>query len=301
MNTTHLKFFVEVAEHQSITKAAKALNLTQPAVTRGILQLEEELQVSLFDRMPRSMHLTRFGESYLRHVRAVFAQLQNAQAELRHLADSPIDEIVIGAGPTWLMGVLPEVLGEFTRNNPNVTIRVRGGYDKQLSEMLDRGEVSFILSDTNKAQINDDMVEIPLIHCEYIVACRKNHPLAGRAKVPLSELLDYPWAMPDQAERALARLTGIYFAESLNAPEPLIRSTSLSFILRLLGASDTLTFVVKSSLRQLHSGKLAIVDVDHVLPTRNAGIVRRKDDWESPVVANLVQLLCRYCKKNPNQ
>lgn len=296
-----MKFFVAVAEHQSITKAAKALNITQPAVTRGILQLEEELEVSLFDRLPRSMHLTRFGESYLRHVQAVFVQLDNARAELRHLADSPIDEIVIGAGPTWLMGVLPEVLGEFTRNNPNVTIRIRGGYDKQLSEMLYRGEVSFILSDTNNSQLMSNLVEIPLIHCEYVVACGKAHPLAGRKKVQLHELLEYPWAMPDQAERALARLTGIYLAQSLYAPEPLVRSTSLSFILRLLGTSDTLTFVVRSSLKQLQSGKIAVVDVDHVLPTRTAGIVKRKDEWESPVVANLVQQLRRYCEKNPNQ
>ncbi len=301
MNNTHLKFFVEVAEHQSITKAAKALNITQPAVTRGILQLEEELQVSLFDRLPRSMHLTRFGESYLRHVQAVFVQLDNARAELQHLADSPTDEIVIGAGPTWLMGVLPEVLGEFTRNNPNVTIRIRGGYDKQLSEMLYRGEVSFILSDTNNSQLMSNLVEIPLIHCEYVVACGKKHPLAGRKKVQLRELLEYPWAMPDQAERALARLSGIYLAQSLNAPEPLVRSTSLSFILRLLGTSDTLTFVVRSSLKQLQSGKIAVVDVDHILPTRNAGIVKRKDEWESPVVADLVQQLRRYCEKNPNQ
>lgn len=301
MNNTHLKFFLKVAEHQSITKAAKALNITQPAVTRGILQLEEELQVSLFDRMPRSMHLTRFGESYRRHVQAVFVQLENARAELRHLTDSPIDEIVIGAGPTWLMGVLPEVLGEFTRSHPNVTIRIRGGYDKQLSEMLYRGEVSFILSDTNHSQQMSNLVEIPLIQCEYVVACGKAHPLAGRKKVQLRELLEYPWAMPDQAERALSRLTGIYLAQSLHAPEPLVRSTSLSFILRLLGTSDALTFVVRSSLKQLQSGRIAVVDVDHILPTRNAGIVKRRDEWESPAVADLVQQLRCYCEKNPNQ
>ena len=61
MNLTHLKFFITVAEHGSTTKAAEVLHITQPAVTRGIRQLEDELTVELFERLPRAMRLTRFG------------------------------------------------------------------------------------------------------------------------------------------------------------------------------------------------------------------------------------------------
>lgn len=299
MNHTHLKFFLEVAEKQSITRAAEALNVTQPAVTRGIHQLEEELQVKLFDRMPRTMRLTRFGESYLRHVRAIFVQFENARAELAYIANAPIKELVIGAGPTWLMGVLPTVLGEFSRNYPNVSVRVRGGYDQQLLAMLERGEVSMILSDTNSSQLAANLVEEPLIHCQYAVVCRKGHPLAERKKVSLKELLNYPWAMPDQAERALSRLQGLCLAESLDAPVPLVRSTSLGFILRFLGKSNALSFVVRSSLDHVQAGKITAVDVNQVLPMRYAGIIRRSDDWESPVVAALAELLRKDCKKIP--
>lgn len=301
MNHTHLKFFREVAAQQSITKAAEALNVTQPAVTRGIRQLEEKLQVELFDRLPRAMRLTRFGESYLRHVNVIFSQFDSARAELAHLQNAPEEELVIGAGPTWLMGVLPIVLGEFSRSYPNVSIRVRGGYDKQLFGMLERGEVSMVLSDTSGTRIGENLIEEPLIHCEYVVACRKGHPLAEREKVPLSELLNYAWAMPDQAERALGRLQGLYQAESLNAPVPLIRSTSLGFILRFLGKSDALSFVVRSSLDRAQPDRITSVDVNQVLPIRHAGIVRRSDDWDSPAVVALTDLLRRNCKKNPIQ
>ena len=62
MNLTHLKFFIAVAEHGSTTKAAEVLHITQPAVTRGIRQLEDELKVALFERLPRAMRLTRVDD-----------------------------------------------------------------------------------------------------------------------------------------------------------------------------------------------------------------------------------------------
>lgn len=301
MNLTHLKFFIAVAEHGSTTRAAEALHITQPAVTRGIRQLEDELKVELFERLPRAMRLTRFGKGYLRHAQAVFVQLENARDEMRHLADNPVEDVVIGAGPTWLMGNLPAIVGKLTRNYPNVSVRVRGGYDQQLLAMLNRGEVAFILTETSGAHFPADLVQEPLIHCDYVVVCRRNHPLAARKKVPLSDLLSFPWAMPDQAVNALERLEGIFSGESLRAPTPHIRSTSLSFILKLLSTSDALAFVVRSSLGEIAPDRITTVDVDRQMPVRHAGIVKRQAAWESPVVRVLIEMLRADCKMNPVQ
>jgi hypothetical protein len=93
---------------------------------------------------------------------------------------------------------------------------------------------------------------------------------------PLSDLLEFPWAMPDQAVSAMDRLKGIYLAESLLPPEPQIRSTSLIFILRLLGSSNALSFVVRSSLADAEQNDIIALDVDHKLPVRYAGIVKRR-------------------------
>ncbi|MDE0112792.1 MAG: LysR family transcriptional regulator, partial [Albidovulum sp.] len=196
MKLNQLKYFIAVAEAGSTTKAAEILNLTQPAITRGILQLEMEIGVKLFERLPRSMRLTRFGEAYLRHARSVFVQLDNAQAEMGYLLENPVEEIVIGAGPTWLRATLPEVISDLSRAYPEVSIRVRGGYDEQLLTMLDRGEVAFVLTETSRNRMRSDLEQEPLIKCEYVVAGRRRHPLAGNRKVKLSQLLNYPWAMP---------------------------------------------------------------------------------------------------------
>lgn len=301
MKLTQLKYFIAVAEAKSTTKAAKILNLTQPAVTRGIRQLEAELGIELFVRLPRSMRLTRFGEAYLKHARAIFVQLENAQAEISYLEKNPVEEIVIGAGPTWLRSLLPEVVGDFSREFPDVSIRVRGGYDQQLLSMLDRGEVAFVLTETSNEKPQTSHTQEPLIYSEYVVAARKDHPLATLKQVTLEQLLKFPWAMPDQAASALDRLHGLYLTSSLPAPEPQIKSTSLNFILKLLTRSDALSFVVKSSLDEKLWQEVIPLSVDTVMPVRHAGIVKRSDSWQSPVVEQLVSRLRASCIENPEQ
>lgn len=117
----------------------------------------------------------------------------------------------------------------------------------------------------------------------------------------MEDLLQFPWAMPDQAVNALERLEGIFSMESLPAPVPHIRSTSLSFILKLLSTSEALAFVVRSSLGEIASDRIITVDVNRQMPTRHAGIVKRKAVWESPVVSDLIEMLRVDCKMNPVQ
>ena len=277
------------------------LNLTQPALTRGIRQLESELGVTLFQRLPRSMRLTRFGESFRRHAQSVFVQLEDARAELNHLSQRMDEEILIGAGPTWLMGSLPEIAGQISRRYPHVAIKVRGGYDRQLIHMLRSGEVEFILTEISRSPDLADVRQEPLVHSRYVVACGRNHPLAKERRISLERLLEFPWAMPDQSVNAHERLNGVFRSENLSPPVPLLQSTSLSFILRLLERSDALAFVVESSVIGGPRNSIVALDVDHQLPVRYAGIVQRPDSWISPASAALLEELRNHCRKNPIQ
>lgn len=301
MNLTHLRYFIVISEVGTITQAAQVLNVTQPAVTRGLKLLESELGVALFERHPRKMHLTRYGKGFLRHARIVFSQLENASSEIRHMLEIPVQEILIGAGPSWLTGELPSVVGELLRIYPEVSVRVRSGYDEQLRDMLTKGELAFVLTELSNDGVPDELEQEPLIECDYIVVCRKGHPLSSLKNVKLEQLLDYTWAMPDQAHRALDRLHGIFQSENLAFPQALVRSTSLSFILKFLETTDALSFVVRSSLEQHERLRLLAVNIDHQLPSRSAGIIRRKNSWESPPVEECIRLLREKCANRPIQ
>ncbi len=301
MNFNQLRYFLSVAETGSVTRSAEAMHLSQPALTRGIRHLEQELGVELFQRLPRAMRLTCFGESYLRHARSIFVQLENAQAELTQMSAGTKDEIVIGAGPTWIMGSLPEIAGKISRTHPNSTVRVRSGYDKQLIQMLRNGEVDFILTEMSRDPGRDDLTQEPLIHCRYVVACRSGHPLAHETRVGLERLLSFPWAMPELALSAEDRLAGLFRSQNLPPPAPLLQSTSLSLILRFLEASEALSFVVESTVYAAHNQSIVAVEVDLELPVRHAGIVMRPNSWISPATRALIGELRAHCARNPFQ
>lgn len=301
MNLNQLRYFLSITKTGSVTRSAEELNLTQPALTRGIRKLEEELGVELFKRLPRAMLLTRFGDAFYRHAQSVFVQLENAQSELQHLAKRTEDEIVIGAGPTWLMGRLPHILTDVLSRFPNTGISVRSGFDQQLREMLRSGEIELALTEVSDDPYNSDLAQESLICARYVIACGENHPLARKKRVKLSQLLNFPWALPDFAFSAQERLAGLFRAQGLAAPTPLIRSTSFNFILRMLEISDALSFVVESSLGAHQRNSVVAVDIDHELPSRHAGIVLRQDSWISPVTNELIKALRLDCLQHPLQ
>ena len=301
MNLNQLRYFLSIANTGSVTRSAEELNLTQPALTRGIRNLEEELGVELFRRLPRAMVLTRFGEAFCRHAQSIFVQLENAQSELQHLSRRTESEIVIGAGPTWLMGRLPPILNDVLSRFPNTGISVRSGFDQHLREMLRSGEVDLVLTEISSDPENDDLVQEALISARYAIACGAHHPLAKRKKVRLAQLLHYSWALPDHAFSAQERLTGLFGAQGIPAPTPLIRSTSLDFILRMLETSDVLSFVVESTIGPSRGNSIVAVDIDQELPTRHAGIVLRRDSWVSPVTNDLIETVRADCRVHPWQ
>ena len=301
MNFNQLKYFISIAKTRSVTRSAEELHLSQPALTRGIRQLEQELGVDLFERLPRAMRLTRFGESYLRHAQSVFVRLENAQAELEHMSQKSEDELVIGAGPSWIHGCLPQIAGQMSRTFPDVAIRIRSSYDQQLTTLLREGEVEFILTEISSDRDKKDLVQEPLISCPYVVVARADHELATDAGITLERLLDFPWAMPDLALSAQDRLVGLFRSQNLPAPTPLFRSTSFGFIMRVLETTDALSFVVSSSLKMSGSGQVVALDLAQDMPVRHAGIVSRTDSWASPVTEAWIGTLRDYCASHPVQ
>lgn len=301
LNLNQLRYFLSIAKTGSVTRSAEELNLTQPALTRGIRNLEDELGVELFKRLPRAMLLTRFGDAFCRHAQSIFVQLENAQSELRHLSKRTEDEIIIGAGPTWLMGRLSHILTDVISRFPSIGISVKNGFDQHLREMLRSGEVDLVLTEVSSDPDNSDLVQEALISAKYAIVCGEKHPLARKRKVKLAQLLNFPWALPDFAFSAQERLAGLFGAQGIPAPSPLIRSTSLDFILRMLETSDVLSFVVESTIGPSRGNSIVAIDIDHELPTRHAGIILRRDSWINPVTIDLIETVRKDCLEHPRQ
>ncbi|CAM4386599.1 LysR family transcriptional regulator [Palleronia rufa] len=275
MDTRHLRFFVAVVEAGSITRAAEALNISQPALTVGVRNLEAELDAQLFDRLPRGVRMTSTGEALYRHARTVFTQIEDARTEIETIKRLVKHEVRIGVGPIWLRQYLPGIVARMTRAHPGYEIIVRGGYEQSLFSMLRTGEIEFALTEIADTSTENAFVTQVLTTDRYSVLCRKGHPLTGHGPISLAELEAFHWAMPDQADYAKRRLNGLFHAQNLPAPMISLRSDSLRFITHVLLESDMLSFVVLTGSDDNLGSNLQVLETQVELPSRSAGIVRR--------------------------
>lgn len=279
MNLQNLQYLVSVAETGSVTRSAELLRMTQPALSRGLAALEEELGARLFDRLPRTMKLTVFGEAMVRRAQTIFRQIEDAKHEIRHLQQHETTEVIIGSGPIWLTQLLPEAIDRTVRQMPAISVSVTGGFERQLAELVRRGQADFILTELTDDPEFADLASEPLARADYAVIARRGHPLAGAHDIDLRDLLRFQWVMPSHAVNAQKRLDGLFQIDGLTPPVAHIRSTSMGFITRFLEETDSLTFAVRSVLP--NSPGLAPLALGRAMPSRQTGVQRRPDGWLS--------------------
>lgn len=125
MELRHLKYFLAVAETQNIRSAAKKVHVTQPAISRKIKELEDELGVQLFDRLPKGLSLNKAGKVYQKHLGAIFRQIEDANAKVRQFAKTEYGSLALGA-PDFILwqGEVTNQINHFRIDNPQVELEV---------------------------------------------------------------------------------------------------------------------------------------------------------------------------------
>jgi len=286
-----LEYFLTIAEHRSFTAAAVELNITQPALTKSIRLLEDELGVQLFRRLPRGVELTPYGASLARHARAVRVQVKDAISEIQSLRSGISGRISIGAGPAWLRRLLPSAVGELVRERPLVRVRIVGGFDEAILRDLRLGEIDAALVEVPSSEESGDLDVHPLTSDELVVACRKGHPLTQRDEVRISDLLTARWALPPRATRSRRRLDSLFISRELPPPEAVVETESGAFLLALVRESDALTYTTRRTLEQADAADLLGLEVPELAADRVAGFITRKGQTMSPPLAVLFAAL----------
>src|SRR5215813_6825042 len=127
LNLDQLRAFVEVVERGSFTAAAKELNLTQPAVTHQIQELERRFQVSLVERFGKRAYLTQAGEKLIEHARSLLDEDSRTQVTMRRFGDGWLGRVRVGTSKTLLMYVLPPILRQLKTDHPQLEINLKTG------------------------------------------------------------------------------------------------------------------------------------------------------------------------------
>ncbi|UXC16883.1 MULTISPECIES: LysR family transcriptional regulator [Comamonas] len=194
MDFVRLQYFMAVAQAQSYSKAAAALNLSQPTLSRQVQLLEAELGQPLLERHGRGVRLTESGKAMLAHGRSISAAVDAAKADMAARLQSPRGKVRLGLPPLVASLVTPDVVQQFLQACPDASIIVEESLSIRLREWLlaDRLDVAVLFDPSPTPQLlTEPLAREPLV----LISTR---PLPERVKV--AQLVDYPLVLPSRPQ-----------------------------------------------------------------------------------------------------
>jgi DNA-binding transcriptional LysR family regulator len=192
MDIDALRYFAAAAKEEHFGRAADALAISQPALSRSIARLEEFYGVALFERDGRGIRITRSGRALLRRVERVIAELEDARRELHDLSEERRSRpIALGFFATLGMHAVPDAIRGFRDGHPDAEFRLLQGPGPLLQQRLMSGEIDLCLSSPRFAEVAVEW--LPLWDEELVALVPDTHRLAGRETLELLELANDPF------------------------------------------------------------------------------------------------------------
>ena len=263
MNLNHLAIFHAVARAGSMTLGAERLDISQPAVSKQVQELERALGVPLFDRIGRRVHLSRAGEILADYAGRLFTLAHEAEEAMADVRAVGRGRLVIGASTTIGTYLLPCVVAEYWRRHPRVELLVQIENTEQVHRRLAGHELDLGL--TEGLVENEELAAEVFHQDELVMIAAPGHRLAGQPPVPLSAVREEPFVLREPGsgtraveERALARLKlPVRVAMALGSTEAIKRvvaeGVGLAIVSRLAVSAecdaDTLVVLPVAGLR----------------------------------------------------
>ncbi|MDB4991205.1 MAG: transcriptional regulator [Myxococcaceae bacterium] len=213
-----------VARHGSIRKAAKELHVVSSALNRRILDLEEELGSTLFERLPRGVRPSAAGELFLAYVRRSLRDLEMVGSQIESLRGLGRGQVRVAVAESVTGHLLPSAIAQFQSEHPGVAFHVWIDGPKRLLDALVGDEADLILTHTLAEHAEVSMLAAK--NQGFCALVAPDHPLATRASVKLSDCLAYPVALPDQSLAARALIDRVMLRSSFKF-EPSLVSNSV--------------------------------------------------------------------------
>ncbi|QMV41902.1 LysR family transcriptional regulator [Cohnella cholangitidis] len=243
MEMLQLKYFQTVARLEHMTKAAEQLQIAQPSLSKTIARLEETVGVPLFDRQGRQIRLNQFGRTFLERVDRAFRELEEGGREIRDMAGLHRGSVKLGVSIT---SVLPELIGAFVKQYPQVHFRQTLGTTSAMKRQLEEGEIDLCISSI--PIISPELEWKELMTEEIFIAVSPEHALADRESIHLHELgqesfisMNVGFAFRDLTDQ-LCSQTGFKPAITFEVDEP-------EGIVRLVGQGLGIAFLPALGLK----------------------------------------------------
>lgn len=288
----HLDCLVAVAQTRHLGKAALKLNLTQPAVSKTLTELEAILGVQLLERNRQGTQLTADGDIFLLHAVTVLDALNAAKVALG-TAQAPQHEVVqIGALPTVAPDLLPHVFNVFRLSHPQARVVVRTATNAELVQLLKAGEVDFALARIADPEMLAGL-SFELLYVEPLaLVVRSGHRLAGKSAVSLNEVLPFPLVVSARGTTPRHTTESYFRSRGMKLPSNCLETLSVSLARQVVLQSASVWFVPLGAVRaDLARGDLVLLDAVTAGTEEPVGLLRRSEGVATPAALACMGLL----------
>lgn len=283
LKTRQLMLLIAIEEHGNIHRAAESLNMSQPAASKLLKDLEDLIGVPLFERLPRGMRPTWYGESMIRHARVALASLGEAGAEIEALKAGHAGNVAIGAIAGPAMTLLPPTLARLDQAHPDLRVSVLVESSDVLLEQLSQNRIDLMVGRLFPRHDKRNLHYEPIAEEDVCAIARPGHPLLSRRKPGLEELAKLPWLVPPEGSVLRHRFELMFQSAGLNAPRRVTATAALVLLPRLLQDSDRLAVVPVDVARHYAAhGMAEIVPVELSCRMDSFGFITRTDWLLSP-------------------
>ncbi|WP_185205977.1 LysR family transcriptional regulator [Chryseobacterium sp. C3] len=284
-----LKVFHTVASRSSFTKASEELNISQPAVTKHIKEIENQLNTKLFDRKGTSIQLTQSGKILFEYAEKIRNIYRDLEFEIHQINQKHRGKLIIGASTTVAQYILPEILAKFKSYYKDIKIELITHNTEMVSELLKDGKIDLGIIEGESQSAYFDYQKFKAD--EIVLVAKANHPLVNKT-LNVKDLYELELVLREQGSGSLEFIQnrlkekGIVI-ENLNVVMQLGSSESIK---NYLLHSDALAFLsVSTILNELKNNQLTIIDVKNFSIERNFHFILPKGEQ-----SELIRLFLKF-------
>lgn len=238
MRLEQLRHLLAIAEAGSLRKAAGVLGISQPALTKSVRQLEDELQAPLLTRTPRGVVLTEYGRVVVARGRTVFIEIDRIAEELEDLRGERGGRVRFAVSPIAATALVPAALARFRKSHPDVEVTVVDGLYPKILPLIREREIDFAIGPLPEPLIGPELLVEQLFLSDVRIACRRLHPLAGARG--LADLREAQWATTGPASGPGNLVDAAFRRIGLTPPRTVLRFESITALLATALKEDLL-------------------------------------------------------------
>lgn len=292
LKTRQLLLLQALAEEGNIHRASQALSMTQPAASKLLKDLEDVLGVQLFDRLPRGMRPTWYGEAMIRHARMALSSLNQAYDEVEALKAGRFGQVSVGAITTPGLTLLPAAVAKLKARHPTLRVNLQIETSDVLLERLAQGKLDMMVGRLFERHDKTQLRYVPLAEEPISAMVRPGHPLLAYPGLSLRDLAGLGWLVPPVGSVLRHRWELMFQEDGLHAPDNLIETTALLFTTTMLQQSDMVAVMARDVADYYGGhGLVATLPIKLTCKMDAYGLITRSDRLLSPAGEVLMRAL----------